>query len=72
MDGDISGTCSTQRREVKGIQCFTQDTLKERDHNEDLNVYGTIILKWIIETYDSNYGLGPVYLPFADSCEHRN
>jgi hypothetical protein len=49
---------------------FWWESLKERDHQEDLYVGGMIILKWIgwYGLDSSGLGEGPV----AGSCEHGN
>jgi len=46
------------------------ESLKGRDHGEDLRVDGRIILKWILEKWCVRVctGLGPM----TDSCEHCN
>jgi hypothetical protein len=41
-------TCGTKEGEEECIQNFGWESQKERDHYEDLNVGGRIILKWIL------------------------
>jgi hypothetical protein len=37
---------------------FWWENVRERDNFEDLGVYGRIILKWTLKTWDGNRELG--------------
>jgi hypothetical protein len=41
--------------------------MKERDHSEDLGVYGRVILCWILGKYGENLCIGLSWLRIAES-----
>jgi hypothetical protein len=43
------------------------ESQKEGDHLEDQDVYGWIILKWILERYDGMVGIGSIWLRIGTS-----
>jgi len=44
---EVGGVCSTDGRGVNCVKNLSEN-LKERDHSEDLGIYGKIILEWIL------------------------
>jgi len=51
-------TCGGQE---KSTQRFGRETLRERDHFEDPNVDGWVILKWIFKKWDGAW-IGLIWL----------
>jgi hypothetical protein len=47
IEAEMAGECSTYERHGKFIQYFDWKNLKGRDHLEDLDIDGEIILEWI-------------------------
>jgi hypothetical protein len=47
----VGGACGTYGREERCIQGFGGGNLKERDHVEDLDIGGRIILKPMLRNY---------------------
>jgi len=45
----VGGACSTHGSCKICIQNVDGETLKARDHSENLGVHGSIILEWIIK-----------------------
>jgi hypothetical protein len=51
------------------INSYKLESLKERDHSEDLGVDERIILIWILRISGRRVWIGPIWLSF---CEHGN
>jgi hypothetical protein len=46
---------------------FWWESQKERDHYEDLDIGGRIILEWILERYDEVVWIGLIWLRIGTS-----
>jgi hypothetical protein len=46
---------------------FCSESLKGRDHSENLGVDGMIILEWILQKYDGNLWTGFIWLRIGTS-----
>ena len=53
----MGGACSTYGGEERRVQGFGWGNLRERDHLEDPDVDGRIILRWIFSKLDVGYVL---------------
>jgi len=47
---------------------FWLETLKGRDHLEDIGVDGTIILEWILEKYGAKVWTGYIWISVGTSA----
>jgi hypothetical protein len=47
--------------------CYLWESQKERDHYEDQNIGGWIILRWILEIYDGVVWTGLIWLRIGSS-----
>ena len=48
----MGGVCSTYRGEERRYRGFWWGNVRERDHLENPDIYGRIILRWIVMKWD--------------------
>jgi hypothetical protein len=53
----MGGACGTYGSQERCITRFSTGNPRERDHLEDIDVEGRIILKWIFKKRDRGHGL---------------
>jgi hypothetical protein len=58
----MGGICSTYGRKERCICVSTLGDMKEREHSEDLDVYGRIKLKYIFKKWDGKKWSGLIWL----------
>jgi hypothetical protein len=52
MKDEIGGTCGMHyAKEHKYAQGFGRENLKKREHSENLDVCGRVILKWLLKKW---------------------
>jgi hypothetical protein len=54
IENEMGGECSTYRR---GAYVVLVGNLRERDHLEDVDLNGKVILRWIFKQSDGGHGL---------------
>jgi len=59
---EMGGECSTYGGKEKCIQGFGEGNLRERDHLEDRNIDGRIVLRWIFRKCVSGAWTGLMWL----------
>jgi len=67
---EVGGACSTYDGEKRCYTRFWWGNLQKRDHVEDPNINGNIILIWIFRKWEVRVWTGPIWLRKRTGGEH--